>query len=180
MADKTETIIAATEYGMNNNEIIPLIYFQSKSDLVNDPFDGGRFFLKGFRFIMASTQSTVVLIFRSSKQDFQLQVDRINITGFEKIGYQSFEAKKTSVAAARLQRAAAVTGSGGLIPYLAVQGISKWLSGNKSEIHEGQIFLLNYQYEVQKKFIKVACEKTYENDFNNFLSNHWTNTLAKS
>lgn len=180
MADKTETIIAATEYGMSNNDIVPLIYFQSKSDLVNDPFDGGKFFLKGFRFVIASTPSAVVFIFKSSKQDFQLQVDRITITGFEKSGYQNFEAKKTSGAAARLQRAAAVTGSGGLIPYLAVQGISKWLSGNKSEIHEGQIFLLNYEYQGQKKFIKVACEKTYEDDFTSFLSNHWTNKLATS
>ena len=66
MADKTETIIAATEYGMSNNEIVPLIYFQSKSDLVNDPFDGSRFFLKGFRFVIASTPSAVVFIFKSS------------------------------------------------------------------------------------------------------------------
>ena len=69
-----------------------------------------------------------------------------------------------------------MTGSGGLIPYLAVQGISKWLSGNKSEIHEGQIFVLNYEYQGQKKFIKVACEKTYEDDFTSFLFTHWTNS----
>lgn len=178
MAEKEYKIIAATEYGMSNNDIVPLVYFQKKSDLVNDPFDGCKFFLKGFRFIIASTDVAAFFLFKSSKQDYQLQVPRQDITDFEKIGYQSFEAKKTSSAAATLQRAAAVTGSGGLIPYLAVQGINKWLSGNKSEIHEGQMFLLNYEREGQKKFIKVACEKSYEDDFTVFLSKHWTSNLS--
>jgi hypothetical protein len=176
----TETIIAATEYGMSNNEIVPLIYFQTKSDLKVDPFNNEPFFKKGFRFVIASVPSALLFIFKSSKQDLQLQVDRKNIVGFEKLGYQTFEAKKTSSAAARLQRAAAVTGSGGLIPILAVQGISKWLQGNKSEQHEGQVFKLNYEYEGEKKFITVACEKSYEDDFTIFLTSHWTNNLLVS
>jgi hypothetical protein len=174
-----EIIIAATEYGMSNNDVVPLIYFLKKSDIQSDPFNNEPFFKKGFQFVIASAPSALVFIFKSSKEEFRLQVDRKNILNFEKLGYQNFEAKKTSSAAAALRRATAVTGSGGLIPVLAVQGISKWLTGNKSEIHEGQIFSLNYQFESEKIYIKIACEKTYEHEFDQFLIFNWTSILPQ-
>ena len=172
----TQTIIAATECGISNNEVVPLIYFQSASSF--EPFKNELFFKKGFQFFIASLPSVVLFLFKKLNDwSKQLPIDRKNITGFEKAGYQNFEAKKTSSTAYAIKRATAATHAG-LIPVLAVQGISKWLTGNKSELHEGQIFLLNYEDEGVKKFIKVACEKSYEDDFTNFLTHHWTNKLG--
>lgn len=175
-----ETVLAVTDFGIKNNEAIPLIYFLGISDnrIPMDPFDNQPPFKKGFHFAIASVHSGIVFFFKNSKKHLRLSVDRNQITNYERLGYGNFEAKKTSSLAGSLRLAGqAVPGARAIFPSMLINNVSNWLTGNKSEIHHGQIFNLNYESDGLRKIIKIACEPIYENEFIHFLNIHWVNQL---
>jgi hypothetical protein len=172
MEDK---ILAHTDFGTSNTEIVPLIYFLEKSDEIVEQFDNMPFYKMGFTFVIISVENGIGFYFKNQELSLTVSVHRKNIVNYQKFQDEKFDAVKTSYAAGLIKRSQATAGAGGLIPSLIVKGATKLISGNgiKTETHEGPIYKLFYLSKGKTEFIKVACEKSYELDFEKFLNTHW-------